>query len=71
LALSPAGFLVLPYGSDDNRDVLSPRARQILDDDSHSSGCGIGFERLIQFIMQAQSIKECVEFPRSPDYIMP
>jgi asparaginyl-tRNA synthetase len=43
----------------------------ILDDETRSAGCGIGFERLIQFIMQAQSIKDCVEFPRSPDYVMP
>lgn len=43
----------------------------ILDDDTRSAGCGIGFERLIQFIVQAQSIKECVEFPRSPDFIIP
>jgi asparaginyl-tRNA synthetase len=43
----------------------------ILDDDTSSAGCGIGFERLIQFIMQAQSIKDCVEFPRSPDYVTP
>lgn len=43
----------------------------IQDDDTCSSGCGIGFERLIQFIMQAQSIKDCVEFPRSPDYVTP
>jgi asparaginyl-tRNA synthetase len=43
----------------------------ILDDDTCSSGCGIGFERLIQFVMQAQSIKDCVEFPRSPDFVWP
>jgi asparaginyl-tRNA synthetase len=43
----------------------------ILDDKTQSAGCGIGFERLIQFIMKAQSIKECVEFPRSPDFITP
>jgi len=43
----------------------------ILDDKTQSSGCGIGFERLIQFILKAQSIKECVEFPRSPDYVTP
>jgi asparaginyl-tRNA synthetase len=43
----------------------------ILDDNTQSAGCGIGFERLIQFITRAQSIKECVEFPRSPDYVMP
>jgi asparaginyl-tRNA synthetase len=43
----------------------------ILDDDTQSAGCGIGFERLIQFITQAQSIKDCVEFPRSPDFITP
>ena len=43
----------------------------ILDDNTSSSGCGIGFERLIQFITQSQSIKDCVEFPRSPDFVMP
>lgn len=43
----------------------------ILDDDTQSAGCGIGFERLIQFIMQAQTIKDCVEFPRSPDFVTP
>jgi asparaginyl-tRNA synthetase len=43
----------------------------ILDDNTQSAGCGIGFERLIQFITRAQSIKECVEFPRSPDYVTP
>ena len=43
----------------------------IIDDDTQSAGCGIGFERLIQFITQAQSIKDCVEFPRSPDFITP
>lgn len=43
----------------------------ILDDETCSAGCGIGFERLIQFIMRAQTIKDCVEFPRSPDYVTP
>jgi asparaginyl-tRNA synthetase len=43
----------------------------ILEDDTQSAGCGIGFERLIQFIVRAQSIKDCVEFPRSPDFITP
>lgn len=43
----------------------------ILDDNTQSAGCGIGFERLIQFIIQAQSIKDCVEFPRSPDFVVP
>lgn len=43
----------------------------IIDDDTCSAGCGIGFERLIQFVMQAQSVKDCVEFPRSPDYVTP
>ena len=43
----------------------------ILNDNTQSAGCGIGFERLIQFITRAQSIKECVEFPRSPDYVTP
>jgi asparaginyl-tRNA synthetase len=43
----------------------------ILDDETQSAGCGIGFERLIQFMTRAQSIKDCVEFPRSPDFIRP
>lgn len=43
----------------------------ILEDDTQSAGCGIGFERLIQFLMRSQSIKDCVEFPRSPDFITP
>ena len=43
----------------------------ILNDDTQSAGCGIGFERLIQFMTRAQSIKDCVEFPRSPDFITP
>ena len=37
-----------------------------------SSGCGIGFERVIQSILKEKSsIKEAVEIPRSPDYIVP
>ena len=40
-------------------------------DGTHSTGCGIGFERLIQFVSKSLSIKDCVEFPRSPDHILP
>jgi len=40
-----------------------------------SSGCGIGFERVVQSILALQeqntSIKTAVELPRSPDYLVP
>jgi asparaginyl-tRNA synthetase len=40
-----------------------------------SSGCGIGFERVVQSILalehNGQSIKAAVELPRSPDFLMP
>ncbi|MDF1545640.1 MAG: hypothetical protein P1R58_11120 [bacterium] len=40
-----------------------------------SSGCGIGFERVVQSILATQidgvSIKAAVELPRSPEYLMP
>ncbi len=40
-----------------------------------SSGCGIGFERVVQSILALQtdatSIKAAVELPRSPDYLIP
>jgi len=40
-----------------------------------SSGCGIGFERVIQSILALEgsglSIKAAVELPRSPDYLVP
>ncbi|MFH2049648.1 MAG: amino acid--tRNA ligase-related protein, partial [bacterium] len=40
-----------------------------------SSGCGIGFERVIQSVLATSqsnmSIKSAVELPRSPDYLVP
>jgi len=40
-----------------------------------SSGCGIGFERVVQSILALEhtgdSIKAAVELPRAPDYLMP
>lgn len=40
-----------------------------------SSGCGIGFERVVQSVLatqeQAVSIKGAVELPRSPDFLVP
>ncbi|MEW6051490.1 MAG: amino acid--tRNA ligase-related protein [Candidatus Zixiibacteriota bacterium] len=40
-----------------------------------SSGCGIGFERVVQSVLAAQqevtSIKLAVELPRSPEYLVP
>jgi asparaginyl-tRNA synthetase len=40
-----------------------------------SSGCGIGFERVVQSILAldqtGDSIKAAVELPRSPDYLVP
>ncbi|SYZ74622.1 putative Asparagine--tRNA ligase [Candidatus Zixiibacteriota bacterium] len=40
-----------------------------------SSGCGIGFERVVQSILalvrNVSSIKAAVELPRSPDYLVP
>ncbi len=40
-----------------------------------SSGCGIGFERVIQSVLVTKdieiSIKSAVELPRSPDYLVP
>jgi asparaginyl-tRNA synthetase len=40
-----------------------------------SSGCGIGFERVVQSILalehNGQSIKAAVELPRSPEFLMP
>ncbi len=40
-----------------------------------SSGCGIGFERVVQSILALEqpepSIKAAVELPRSPDYLVP
>ncbi len=40
-----------------------------------SSGCGIGFERVVQSVLATEdidiSIKGAVEIPRSPDYLVP
>ncbi len=40
-----------------------------------SSGCGIGFERVVQSVLATQmedvSIKGAIELPRSPDYLVP
>jgi len=40
-----------------------------------SSGCGIGFERVVQSVLAlertGQSIKAAVELPRSPDFLIP
>ena len=40
-----------------------------------SSGCGIGFERVVQSILATEmadvSIKTAIELPRSPDYLVP
>jgi len=40
-----------------------------------SSGCGIGFERVVQSIIASEekhvSIKAAVELPRSPEFLMP
>jgi len=40
-----------------------------------SSGCGIGFERVVQSVLATEaedtSIKSAVELPRSPDYLVP
>ena len=43
----------------------------LIDDGTWSTGCGIGFERMAQWLMGAKSIKDCVEFPRSPDCLSP
>lgn len=43
--------------------------------DGQSSGCGIGFERVVQSVIACDagtpSIKAAVELPRSPDYLVP
>lgn len=43
--------------------------------EGQSSGCGIGFERVVQSIMATSdgelSIKETVEIPRAPDFLSP
>lgn len=44
-------------------------------DKGQSSGCGIGFDRVVQSVLATEnenvSIKSAVEFPRSPDYLLP
>ncbi|MBU1318559.1 MAG: hypothetical protein KKG33_04840 [candidate division Zixibacteria bacterium] len=49
-------------------DVLSQGVGQ-------SAGCGIGFERVVQSVLASLnsgiSIKEAVELPRSPEYLLP
>jgi len=49
---------------------------EILDQaEGQSSGCGIGFERVVQSIQATEqkvsSIKAAVELPRSPEYLVP
>ena len=49
---------------------------EVLDQEpGQSSGCGIGFERLVQSILATEqqdvSIKLAVELPRSPEYLVP
>lgn len=49
---------------------------EILDqEEGQSSGCGIGFERVVQSIQATEqatsSIKAAVELPRSPEYLVP
>ncbi len=43
--------------------------------DGQSSGCGIGFDRVVQSVLVTEqndaSIKSAVELPRSPDYLVP
>jgi asparaginyl-tRNA synthetase len=41
------------------------------DEEVHRAGCGIGFERIIQFILGKESIVECIEFPRNACGIIP
>ena len=44
-------------------------------DEDQSSGCGIGFERVVQSVLATEeympSIKVAVELPRSPEYLVP
>ncbi|HEX7401970.1 MAG TPA: amino acid--tRNA ligase-related protein, partial [candidate division Zixibacteria bacterium] len=35
------------------------------------SGAGIGFDRIIQWLTKRHSIKECVEFPRDAETLVP
>lgn len=49
---------------------------EVLDQEpGQSSGCGIGFERVVQSILATEqhdvSIKQAVELPRSPEYLVP
>ncbi len=49
---------------------------EILDqEEGQSSGCGIGFERVVQSIQATEqatsSIKAAIELPRSPEYLVP
>lgn len=37
---------------------------------SHSSGCGIGFERVIQCVLGSDTIKDSIEIPRASDYLL-
>lgn len=50
-------------------EVLSKSA-----DNHQSSGCGIGFERVVQSVLATrgikQSIKDAIEIPRAPDFLM-
>ena len=43
--------------------------------EGHSSGCGIGFERVVQSILATEisqpSIKAAIELPRSPEHLVP
>jgi len=49
-------------------DVLTKGTKQ-------SSGCGIGFERVVQSVLatgtEGVSIKSAIELPRAPDYLVP
>lgn len=49
---------------------------QVLEEDTgQSSGCGIGFERVVQSILATEqknvSIKGAIELPRSPEFLVP
>ncbi len=49
---------------------------EILDqEEGQSSGCGVGFERVVQSIQATEqatsSIKAAIELPRSPEYLVP
>lgn len=36
---------------------------------THSAGCGIGFERVLQCILGTDTIKDTIEIPRAPEYL--